>query len=118
MYEIIHTSISSSTKYVVIVVFIQTFPARDFRRLSNKSSIIKSHVQKADFQSVVADQVDQFVGLGRDRLLVEKHEKTVQPLRCDAMRLGAEGQERDLPLGCLTAGAIVSWGFEGSGRWR
>lgn len=49
---------SVSSKYIIIVVFVQSLPARDFRAVSGKSSVVKTDIQQSDFQSIVADQVD------------------------------------------------------------
>lgn len=59
-----------ATENVIVVIFVESFPARNLGRLPDKSGIVKPNIKKANLQPIIADQVDQLVGLGRDRLLV------------------------------------------------
>lgn len=88
-----------TAKQIVIIIFIKALATGNIGRLAGKGSIVKANVQEADLQTVIADQIDQLAGLGRDRLLVEQHEQPVQPLGRDAVCLRTERQQGDLSLG-------------------
>lgn len=50
------------------------------------------HIQQPDLEAIVRHQVDEFTGLTGDRLLVQEHQKPIQPLGRNAMSLRVQGQ--------------------------
>jgi hypothetical protein len=69
------------------------------RRAGTLQLVIESHVQQADLEAVVADQVDQLRGIGSDGLLVQQHEEAVEPFRGQAVGLRCQGQKDDFFVG-------------------
>lgn len=66
---------SSSSKNIVIVILVQTFPTGYLRFLAGKRGIIaKSHVQQSYLQPIITHQTDQGVCFRCDGLLVQQHQ--------------------------------------------
>lgn len=42
-------------KYVVVIIFIQSLPRGDLRRLPCKGGVIKANIEQANLQPIVAD---------------------------------------------------------------
>lgn len=98
-------------KNIIIVIFIQALSSRHWRCFTRKRSVIKANIKQSDLEPVVADQVNQLGRFRRDRLLIEEHQQTIQPLGRNAVRVWPQGEEDDFFLSGSTAGASVTGTF-------
>ena len=104
-------------KNIIIIILIQTLPTRNLGRLPHKRRIIEPHIQQPNLQPIITDQINKFVRLGCDGLLIQQHQQSVQPFRGDAVALWPKCQQRDFALCCSAAGACVSGFFVGVCTW-
>lgn len=107
-----------TSKYIIVIIFIQAISRRDLGSLTCESGIVKPHIEQADFQPIIADQVNQLACLGRDGLLVEEHQQTIQPLGRNAVRGGPQREQDYLLLGGAAAGPRMTVVFSVSGGCR
>lgn len=97
-----------TSKYIIVIIFIQAISRRDLRSLTGESGIVKPHIEQADFQPIIADQVNQLACLCRDGLLVKEHQQTIQPFGRNAVRGGPQREQDYLLLGGPAAGPSVT----------